>query len=374
MKQIENPIWLQLLPRTVSKATLKKNDAAGRGSDQGREDGLAAAVSTGGAQDAKKRRLRAREAQQNCGAMTNISVIIPAYGHCPHLLDLLRAILDGERRPDEIIVSHSGPHDPTAAVAEVAPPILVLHSSARLLGGAARNRGAGAAAGTWLAFVDADVRPTANWLAALIAGADREPERFVVGSVGYATSGGYWGLCNWICEFSEQAPWRPAGRQTGGASCNMIVRSSDFRAAGGFPEDHQPGEDTLLFARLGELGRRQWFDPAARVDHHNQAGLRALARHQHRLGIHSALVRQQVPLRGSLATRIWPLVLVLWIPRIGLMARRIADGGPEWWLRGIALAPGLLLGSWIWTAGFLQQVLSGSREIARVAPDPNVRR
>lgn len=306
--------------------------------------------------------------------MIGISVIIPAYGHCPHLPDLLRALLSGARRPDEIIVSHSGPHDPTEEVAAISPAVRVLHSSARLLAGAARNQGTTAACGTWLAFVDADVKPRPQWLAALIISADCEPLRFVVGSVGYATSGGYWGLCNWICEFSEQAPWRPAGYQTGGASCNMIVRSSDFREAGGFPEDHQPGEDTLLFARLGDLGRRQWFDPEARVDHHNQPGLRHFARHQHRLGIHSALVRQQVPLRGSLATRIWPMVLVLWIPRIGLMAKRIAAGGPGWWLRGIALAPGLLLGSWIWSAGFLQQVLSGTPEVARVAPNPNVRR
>jgi len=41
LNQIENPYWLQSLPRMASKATLKKNDAAGRGSDRAREDGLA---------------------------------------------------------------------------------------------------------------------------------------------------------------------------------------------------------------------------------------------------------------------------------------------------------------------------------------------
>ena len=191
----------------------------------------------------------------------------------------------------------------------------------------------------------------------LLAAARQSPDRFVVGSVGFATSGGYWGLCNWVCEFSEQAPWHRARGQSGGASCNMILRAADFREAGGFPEEYQPGEDTMLFMRLIELGRMQWFEPAAQVDHHNQYGLRAFARHQYRLGYHSALVRQRVALRGSLATRIWPLALGLWIPRLALFGKRILGGGPAWWLRGLGFAPGLVLGSWIWTTGFLKRVL-----------------
>jgi GT2 family glycosyltransferase len=240
----------------------------------------------------------------------------------------------------------------------------VLHRPERLLGGGARNRGAAEATGEWIAFVDADVLPSTDWLERLLGMANRAPGRFVVGSVGYAVSGGYWGLANWISEFSEQAPWHPARRQRGGASCNMLLCAEDFRAAGGFPEAYQPGEDTMLFARLTEMGREQWFEPAARVDHYNQSGLRSFARHQYRLGYHGALIRQQVQLRGSLAAHVWPLALGIWIPRLALMARRLAAGGPGWWLRGLALAPGLMLGSWIWAAGFLRRALSTDTEPA----------
>ena len=106
------------------------------------------------------------------------------------------------------------------------------------------------------------------------------------------------------------------------------------------------------------MGREQWFAAEARVDHFDIPGLRAFARHQYRLGVHSALVRQSVPLRGSLATRFWPLALVLWVPKLGLITTRLMRGGPAWWLRGLAMSPGLLLGSWIWTAGFLARVLT----------------
>jgi GT2 family glycosyltransferase len=290
--------------------------------------------------------------------MPEVSVVIPAYGHCPHLPGLVRAVLAGTLTPLEVIVSHTGPGDPTGLI-EPSERLRVLHRSERLLGGGARNRGAAAARGAWLAFVDADVLPRADWLARLLEMAERGPGRFVVGSVGYAVSGGYWGLANWIGEFSEQAPWHPMRQQRGGASCNMLVRAEDFRAAGGFPEEYQPGEDTMLFARLTGMGRAQWFEPAARVDHYNQSGLRSFARHQYRLGYHGALIRQRVALRGSLAARVWPLALGIWIPRLGLMARRLAAGGPGWWLRGLALAPGLVLGSWIWAAGFLRRAYGG---------------
>jgi glycosyltransferase involved in cell wall biosynthesis len=284
------------------------------------------------------------------------SVVIPAYGHCPHLPALLRALLNGVERPSEIIVSHSGSHDPTGAIAEISGAVTVLHHPGRLLGGAARNRGAAIARSEWLAFVDADVRPQPAWLQRNLAAARGAPGRFVVGSVGCAVSGGYWGMCNWLSEFSEQAPWHRARAQAGGASCNMIVRRADFHAAGGFAEDYQPGEDTMLFFRLRAMGRQQWFEPAARVDHFNIAGLSNFVRHQYRLGFHSALVRQRVALRGSLATRIWPLALALWIPRLALMGGRLGRGGPGWWVRGLLFAPGLVLGSWAWVGGFVRQV------------------
>lgn len=294
--------------------------------------------------------------------MVEISVIIPAYGHCPYLPDLLTALLDGTHQPHEIIVSHSGPDDPTEEVAAFSPSITVLHHSHRLLGGAARNRGAAMAKGVWLVFIDADVRPCPDWLAKLSASVDQDAERFVVGSVGYATTGGYWGMCNWLAEFSEQAPWHPARRQNGGASCNMIVSADDFNQAGEFPEDYQPGEDTALYRRLIAMGREQWFEPAARVDHHNQHGLRTFMRHQYRLGYHSALVRQRFSLRGSVATRVRPLALFLWVPRLALLARRLFAGGPAWWLRGAVYAPGLFAGSLLWTAGFVSRVMSADKQ------------
>lgn len=302
--------------------------------------------------------------------MTRASVIIPAYGHCPHLPNIVHALLDGAQPPGEIIISHSGVGDPTETLAAVCEDVTVLHHPGRLFAGPARNRGAAVAKGEWLAFIDADVEPRPDWLKTLLKCARNAPGRFVVGSVGCATTGGYWGMCNWLSEFSEQAPWHPARRQTGGASCNMIVRAEDFRDVGGFPVLVR-AQDTMLFSRLRALGREQWFEPAARVDHHNHPGLGPFVRHQCMLGYHSARVRQRVSLPGSLATRVWPLALGLWVPKLGLMGMRLAAGGPAWWLRGLAFAPGLVLGSWVWTAGFMRRAMDGWQGNAEKINVPN---
>ncbi len=50
------------------------------------------------------------------GTEENISVVIPAYGACPHLPKAVDAVGVQSPGPSDIIVVHSGPHDPTEAV------------------------------------------------------------------------------------------------------------------------------------------------------------------------------------------------------------------------------------------------------------------
>lgn len=297
------------------------------------------------------------------------SVVVPAYGHCRYLPDLIRALEGGTRRPDEIIVSHSGAHDPSDELAILSPAVLVLHEPKRLFAGVARNRGAARAHGDWLAFIDADVRPCTEWLERILSMAESGTQRFAVGSIGWATTGGYWGMCNWLCEYSEQAPWHPPRQQTGGGSGNMIVSAEDFRRVGGFPAVFR-AQDTLLFNRLRSMGREQWFEPGARVDHNNESGFRTFARNQYRMGYHGARVRQRTGLRGSQATKHWPVALLLWMPRNVLLGYRVLLGGPAWWIRGLGYGPGVLLGTWIWTAGFLHRLFETKRRLSKTIGTP----
>lgn len=288
--------------------------------------------------------------------MPDFSVIIPAYGHCPHLAGLIKEICAGTRLPREIIVSHSGPDTPTE-LETISDKVTVRHSEERLLGGAARNAGVGIARGDWFAFIDADVWPAPDWLERLTEAV--QPGVFSVGAVGVAEPGGYWGMCNWMSEFSSMFPWMSAHRGANGASCNMMVSAADFKAAGGFPEDHQPGEDTLLFARLQKDGVSMVFTPSAVVRHFNHTGFAAFRGHQYKLGYHSALARKKMPLSGHLAVRYPILGLGIWLPRLALISIRTWRGGPLWVLRWLSFFPGLLIGSLIWAAGFLRGARTG---------------
>ena len=283
---------------------------------------------------------------------SRVSVIIPVYGPTPHLHEILMAIEAGTRQPDEIIVSHSGIDDPAAQLRDQHPSVRVLHSDDRLFAGDARNRGAAAAESDVLAFCDSDVLPRYDWLERLIDALGTSGGRFVVGSVGTARSGGYWGMSNWLCEFSEQAPWRHSRRQSGGASCNMAVGKSDFEHVDGFPKGVRIGEDTILFSRLRQSGLDQCFVPDAEVGHFNNAGFRSFARHQFTMGRHFVSSRKTARRPGWQLGR-WSSP-VIWLPKCALVMGRLLGPRRKPPPNPLLYFPGVLAGTLIFAAGCLR--------------------
>jgi glycosyltransferase involved in cell wall biosynthesis len=287
-----------------------------------------------------------------------VCVVIPAYGRTPHLATILAAIERGTLVPARIIVSHSGPGEISPDFRNRFRRVTFLHSDARLYAGAARNRGAAAAEEPILAFCDSDVLPAPDWLERLVEFLRLSGQRFVVGSVGVASTGGYWGTSNWLCEFSEQAPWRVCGEQTGGASCNMAVYRAHFDQVQGFPEHYRAGQDTLFFHSLRRQGLEQWFVPSATVGHFNIAGLANMVRHQWLHGRAFVQLRREVRLPG------WRIVRSRWLTpllppaKIIRIASRLLEGSPRQWAMIVKYLPGVALGMACWGAGVLKEVLS----------------
>ncbi len=306
------------------------------------------------------------------GGMSNlrsdVTVVIPAYGECPHLAEVVRALIVQSSLAKEIIVVHSGPFDPTSLLTVRSDLIRVFHSDQRLLAGAARNLGAQHARGRWIAFLDADVKPTRTWLERLIEAAGNCDGCFLVGAIGYEVSGGYWGLCLWTTEFSAIHPGLPDGEKVDGASANMMVPAEAFRRCGGFPTKFQPGEDTFLKARLREAGLTQLFCAGAEVRHYNPSGFRHYLGHQYKLGLWSAVCRRVLPLRGHLAAKYWPLAPALWVGRLYLIVTRVWRKGGIELLKALPLLPGMVLGLLVWNAGFIKGL---RMELAGLFDSPN---
>ncbi len=292
--------------------------------------------------------------------LAKISVIIPSYGPAPHLHSVLTALEGGSRRPDEIIVSHSGSDNPAAGITQAFRDVVVIHSDTRLFAGQARNAGAVAARHPIFAFCDSDTIPRCDWLENAARLLSRQAEIFIVGSVGHAISGGYWGMATWISEFSEQAPWRPGGEQHGGASCNFICRAADLELAGYFPDAQAIGEDTLMFARLRSCGLRQIFLPSAQVGHCNIAGFSHFRRHIFGHGAAFVSIRKNHRLPGSFAVRFWPVALILWGAKMVKIIGRIMQSGRGRFRRLGYFLPGIMLGAIIWQAGAIKGLLTRS--------------
>ena len=257
-------------------------------------------------------------------------------------------------------MSHSGEGDPTSALADLG--VEVLHSDARLFAGAARNRGLRLATTDWVAFIDEDVIVDDGWHDALLSAIARDDADCIAGSVGSATSGGYWGTSLWFAEFGSVHPYRPAGSLSAGATANLAVRRDILCSVGGFREDWLTGEDALAQAQLQERGYRICLAPAAAGGHVNLPGMNRMVRHSHRLGQYSARVRRRHGhLTGAAAVR-WPILsLGMWLARPIQIYMRVL-GTPNGPVSSLLWhTPGILLSVLAWNAGFAKEAL-GSRE------------
>lgn len=227
-----------------------------------------------------------------------VSVIVPARDAQATLPRTLAGV--GEQALGEgsfeVIVVDNGSRDGTALVAERSGVVTRVVRRARGEGpGAARNAGAEAAAGSVLAFLDADCRPAAGWLAAGVgACADAD---LVQGRV--------------LPE--PDAPLGPFDRtlSVGDAhglfeSANLFVARSWFERVGGFPAGLEGsgeapfGEDVIFGWRAVRAGARTGFCSEALVYHEVTArSARGFVAERTRLALFPALAAAVPELRSS---------------------------------------------------------------------------
>jgi glycosyltransferase involved in cell wall biosynthesis len=219
-------------------------------------------------------------------APRRVSVIIPARNEATFIPRVIRAVL-AQRPPDadlEVIVVDDGSTDGTSDAARAAGACALELVGAGGNPAAARNRGAAAATGDPLIFLDADCIPGDGWLAAILAAHERGAT--VVGGAldlppGLPASARCDYYCGWYLVHSR----RPAGDVPHHPPPNLSVRREPFLGTPGFTEA-QPfsytNEERAWQAALQREGYRIYFEPRAVAYHYNRPGFANLLRRNYR--------------------------------------------------------------------------------------------
>jgi GT2 family glycosyltransferase len=211
------------------------------------------------------------------------SVIVPTYERPAQLAECLRALarLDYPAERFEVIVVDDGSAGAPAAALEESRELLDVRllTQANAGPGAARNRGAAAARGQFLAFTDDDCAPDAGWLRALAARFAETPDSLVGGrTLNALPANPYAETSQLIIEVVyEHYNAGPVGPRFF-ASNNLAAPAELFRAGGGFDENFTTSEDREVCDRWLARGLRLTYAPDAVVHHAHALTLRALWR------------------------------------------------------------------------------------------------
>jgi glycosyltransferase involved in cell wall biosynthesis len=115
---------------------------------------------------------------------TRVSIVVPAYNVAPYLADAIDSVLAQTHAAHEIIVVDDGSPDASADIASrYGARVRLIRQRNRGIG-AARNRGAAAATGDWLVFLDGDDVLEPDALAKQLDVAYRNPESVLVAGDG----------------------------------------------------------------------------------------------------------------------------------------------------------------------------------------------
>jgi GT2 family glycosyltransferase len=149
---------------------------------------------------------------------------------------------------------------------------------------AARNRGAAAATGDPLVFLDADCIPGDGWLAAILAAHDRGATA-VGGALDLPPGLPASARCDYYCGWYLIHSRRPAGNVPHHPPPNLSVRRAAFLSTSGFterPPFSYTNEEREWEGELQRAGHDIYFEPNAVAYHYNRPGFANLLRRNYR--------------------------------------------------------------------------------------------
>ena len=276
-----------------------------------------------------------------------VTVVIPVRDRAAELARCLAGLTQAPR----VIVVDDGSRDQAAVrSAAVTAGASVLRRPVNGGPAAARNTGLAAADTPLVAFLDSDCVPGSGWLDALLPhfadpAVGAVAPRIVPHEAGRTWLARYEGASSTLDMGQRPSIVRPGSRVPYVPGAALVVRKE--AAGAGFAEDMQVGEDVDFIWRLGAVGWRVRYEPAATMGHQHRVRLREWFARRKDYGTSAAALELRHPgavrpLYASLWTAAAWLAAAVGYPAAGavvtgtgtaLLARRLAQVTGEDWSR-----------------------------------------
>ncbi|HEY0798707.1 MAG TPA: glycosyltransferase [Candidatus Baltobacteraceae bacterium] len=212
-----------------------------------------------------------------------VTVVIPVYNHCATTVQCLQSIANTwfDSLRVQIVLSDDGSTDQTSAIAQTLEGLEVAHTKQN--GGfiAACNRGAAAARGKYICFLNNDTEVQNGWLDELVATAENDSGIGVVGAKLIYPDGRLQEAGGVIYRDGSGANYGRGGdpddprysylREVDYCSgAALLVRADLFTRLGGFSSEYAPAyyEDTDFCFAAHAAGYRVVYQPRSQVVHH----------------------------------------------------------------------------------------------------------
>jgi glycosyltransferase involved in cell wall biosynthesis len=293
------------------------------------------------------------------------SIIIPTYNRANELARCISAIGSvafSRERFEVLVVNDGGARPDVNQLQDLAPGIRIEVISQRNRGPAtARNSGARSARGDYLAFVDDDCIPPADWLVNLDSIATANPDALIGGRTVNA-------LPDSLCSQASQTlvdyvysyyNVSEGGRNAFFASNNMSMPSAAFRMLGGFDETFRTAEDRELCSRWIANGGRLLYAPEVIMLHAHDLDLISLHRQHFGYGRGALSYWRKMAARRMRGFRVEPLSFYA-----GMLAFPFRQGDSNALLVSALIAYSQLSNA----AGFAAEVVRRKNAAPRRAP------
>jgi GT2 family glycosyltransferase len=208
-----------------------------------------------------------------------ISVVVPTKGRVSSLERCLAALREAEFAPErfEVVVANDrGGEQIESLVSSFADGLQVAIARPQRTGpSAARNAGAAAARGAYVAFTDDDCEPAPGWLGSLERSLEENPGAAVGGRVDNGMPENLGAVATQVVVYALHAHFnRDPHRPRFFASSNVAFPADAFRSMGGFDEGFRYAEDREMCERWVRSGQRFVYAPQAVVVHMRALGVR----------------------------------------------------------------------------------------------------